>query len=86
MTAADLSEFKLLPRPTVEIRLPDERVICVFIGAPVGKFLSLLNTPDSLLECCHQWRARELLPHPHRLRVIPISMEDPDGMLIYRRS
>jgi uridine kinase len=90
MTTADLSEFEFVtPRPTVEIHLPDERVICGLRGAPVGKFLSLLDTTDSapLVGAVINGELRELtFPIHIDAKVIPISMEDPDGMLIYRRS
>jgi uridine kinase len=77
------------PRPTVEIHLPDGRVICGLRGSPVGKFLSLLETNDSapLVGAIINGELRELtFPIHIDAKVIPISMEDPDGMLIYRRS
>jgi uridine kinase len=84
------SEFEFVePRPTVEIHLPDGRVICGPRGAPVGKFLSLLLTPGSvpLVGAIVNGELRELtFPIHIESKVTPISMEDPDGMLIYRRS
>jgi uridine kinase len=83
-------EFEFVtPRPTVEIHLPDGRVICGLRGAPVGKFLSLLETKESapLVGAIINGELRELtFPIHMDAKVIPISMEDPDGMLIYRRS
>ena len=90
MDNANPTEFEFVtPRPTVEIHLPDGRVICGLRGAPVGKFLSLLATPDSapLVGAIINGELRELTFPVHiDAKVIPISMEDPDGMLIYRRS
>jgi uridine kinase len=83
-------EFEFVtPRPTVEIHLPDGRVICGTRGAAVGKFLALLPTPGSapLVGAIINGELRELTYPVHiDAKVIPISMEDPDGMLIYRRS
>ncbi len=90
MDNANPTEFAFVtPRPTVELHLPDGRVICGLRGAPVGKFLSLLATPDSapLVGAIINGELRELTFPVHiDAKVIPISMEDPDGMLIYRRS
>ena len=55
----------------------------------MGKFLSLLETPDSapLVGAIINGELRELTFPVHiDAKVTPISMEDPDGMLIYRRS
>lgn len=55
----------------------------------MGKFLSLLETSDSapLVGAIINGELRELtFPIHIDAKVIPISMEDPDGMLIYRRS
>ncbi len=90
MNNANPTEFEFVtPRPTVEIHLPDGRVICGLRGAPVGKYLSLLETPDSapLVGAIINGELRELtFPIHIDAKVVPISMEDPDGMLIYRRS
>jgi uridine kinase len=90
MTNANPTEFEFVtPRSTVEIHLPDGRVICGLRGAPVGKFLSLLETGDTapLVGAIINGELRELTFPVHiDAKVIPISMEDPDGMLIYRRS
>ena len=90
MDKADPKEFEFVsPRPTVEIHLPDGRVICGKRGAPVGKFLSLLDTPNSppMVGAIINGELRELtFPIHMDSKVTPISMDDPDGMLIYRRS
>ncbi len=90
MNIVNPTEFEFVtPRPTVEIHLPDGRVICGLRGAPVGKFLSLLESHDSapLVGAIINGELRELtFPIHIDAKVIPISMEDPDGMLIYRRS
>ena len=77
------------PRPSVEIHLPDGRVVCGPRGAAVGKFLSLLDTQDSppLVGAIINNELRELtFPILMDANVTPVSMEDADGMLIYRRS
>ena len=83
-------EFEFVnPRPTVEIHLPDGRVISGSRGAAVGNFLSLLETTKSppLVGAIINSELRELtFPIHMDAKVIPISMEDTDGMLIYRRS
>jgi len=90
MDTVNPPEFEFVtPRPTVEIHLPDGRVICGNRGAAVGKFLFLLETPNSppLVGAIVNGELRELTFAIHMdSKVIPISMEDPDGMLIYRRS
>jgi len=90
MDTVNAPEFEFVtPRPTVEIHLPDGRVICGNRGAAVGKFLFLLETPNSppLVGAIVNGELRELTFAIHMdSKVIPISMEDPDGMLIYRRS
>jgi uridine kinase len=90
MDTANPTEFEFVnPRPTVEIHLPDGRVICGNRGAAVGKFLSLLESPDSppIVGAIINDELRELtFPIQMDAKVEPISMEDPDGMLIYRRS
>jgi uridine kinase len=90
MNAVDPSDFEFVsPRPTVEIHLPDGRVICGARGSEVRKFLVLLETSGSapIVGAIINGELRELT-YSIRMdsKVIPISMEDPDGMLIYRRS
>jgi uridine kinase len=83
-------EYKFVtPRPTVEIHLPDGRVICGQRGAAVGEFLSLLEHSEEppLVGAIINGELRELtFPIHMDAKVTPISMEDADGMLIYRRS
>jgi uridine kinase len=90
MDKLDSEEFKFVtPRPTVEIHLPDGRVISGQRGAPVGKFLSILDTSSSapVVGAIINGELRELtFPIHMDAKVTPIDMEDPDGMLIYRRS
>jgi uridine kinase len=90
MEKTEPSAFEfVLPRPTVEIHLPDGRVICGSRGAEVRQFLALLETPGSapIVGAIINGELRELT-YPIRMdsKVTPISMEDSDGMLIYRRS
>jgi uridine kinase len=86
----ETSEFKFInPRPTVEIHLPDGRVICGPRGAKAEKFLALVNNANTspLVGAIINGELRELtFPILIESKVIPISMEDADGMLIYRRS
>jgi uridine kinase len=90
MDKANRTEFEFVtPRSTVEIHLPDGRVICGERGAAVGKFLSLLESPNSppIVGAIINGELRELtFPIHMDAKVIPISMDDSDGMLIYRRS
>jgi uridine kinase len=85
---SSIFEF-VTPRPTVEIHLPDGRVISGARGSEVRKFLALLETPGSapVVGAIINGELRELTyPIVMDGKVIPITMEDPDGMLIYRRS
>ena len=90
MDKAHPTEFEfVVPRPTVEIHLPDGRVICGPRGSPVGHFLSTLETPKAppTVGAIINGELRELtFPIQMDAKVTPISMEDADGMLIYRRS
>ena len=90
MDNSNPEEYKFVtPRLTVELHLPDGRVICGQRGAAVGDFLSLLENPDEppLVGAIINGELRELtFPIHMDAKVIPISMEDADGMLIYRRS
>ncbi len=76
------------PRPTIEIHLPDGRVIEGPRGATVGEFLQPVNNPQApIVGAVVNGKLRELT---HRLEldahVRPITMADADGMRIYRRS
>jgi uridine kinase len=90
MSSHITNEFKLVnPRPTVEIYLPDGRVMSGPRNAPIGDFLNSL--PESsdvpILGAIVNGELRELtFPISMDSNVIPISMRDADGMRIYRRS
>jgi len=86
------------PRPTVEIHLPDGRVLSGPRGIPVGEFLSSLDK-ESHTDLGQQAKAppvvgavindhlRELTyPIIMDSRVRPVTMGEADGMRIYRRS
>jgi len=77
------------PRATVEVHLPDGRVLCGPRNAAVGKFLMVLpeaNEPP-IVGAIVNSELRELT-YPIRMdsRVRPVTMGDTDGMRIYRRS
>jgi uridine kinase len=86
------------PRPTVEIHLLDGRVLCGPRGATVGEFLSRLEethfdgSPDQpasppVVGAIVNTQLRELtFPITMDSVVHPVTMGDPDGMRIYRRS
>jgi uridine kinase len=75
------------PRPTVEIHLPDERVVEGPRGAPVGDFLAIIETPAPIVGAVINGDLRELTyPIQMDSRVRPVTMAENDGMLIYRRS
>lgn len=86
----DQKNFQLVaPRSTVEILLPDRRVVAGPRGASVGEFLEVINTPESspIVGAIVNGELRELtIPITMESRVRPITMDDADGMLIYRRS
>jgi uridine kinase len=90
MTRYDPALFSLTePRASVEIHLPDGKVICGPRGAPVGDFLKLLKNTSTapIVGAVVNADLRELT-YPIYLdaRVRPITMNESDGMLIYRRS
>ena len=77
------------PRQTVEIHLTDGRVICGPRGATVGSFLKVLNASDQppIVGAVVNGELRELTyPIQMDAQVRPVTMGEPDGMLIYRRS
>lgn len=86
------------PRPTVEVHIPDGRVLRGKRGAPVGKFLELLsppppawleeeNTLPPIVGAIVNGELRELtFPIESDAKVQPITMGEADGMRIYRRS
>ena len=75
------------PRTSVEIQLPDGRVLSGPRGARVGKFLETLEYDSQLIAAIVNGDLRELTyPINIESRVIPVTMSDPDGARIYRRS
>jgi uridine kinase len=75
------------PRTSVEIQLPDGRVLSGPRGAKVGKFLEMLEYDAQLIAAIVNGDLRELTyPINIESRVIPVTMSDPDGARIYRRS
>jgi uridine kinase len=76
------------PRSTVEIHLPDGRVLSGPRGLPVGDFLCLLYDPTQpTIGAIVNYELRELTyPINMDSRVQPVTMATPDGMHIYRRS
>jgi uridine kinase len=77
------------PRPTVEVHLPDGRVLCGPRNAPVGDFLQVLKSPDAppIVGAIVNMELRELT-YPIKMdsNVRPVTMADSDGSRIYRRS
>lgn len=83
------------PRPTVEVHLPDGKVLCGPRNATVGEFLLPLQPVDGIHDNAHppivgaiiNWELRELT-YPIKMDsfVQPVTMGTPDGMRIYRRS
>ena len=75
------------PRPTVEIQLPDGRVLSGPRSAKVEDFLTTLEYPAQLVAAIINGNLRELTyPIDMDARVTPITISDPDGARIYRRS
>jgi len=75
--------------PTVQVILPDGRVIQGPRGAPVGDFLKILrdSSPSPIVGAVINSELRELTyPVEIESRVRPLTMSEADGMLIYRRS
>jgi uridine kinase len=83
-------QFRLVPvRPTVEIHMPDGKVISGPRGAAVGDFLKLVDDPTMTLMvgAIVNHQLRELTyPITSESRVSIVSMRFADGMRIYRRS
>src|ERR1022692_5238773 len=79
-----------VPRPTVEVLLPDGRILCGPRNRPIAAFLKGLpewNQHDPIMGAVVNCELRELT-HPVKLdsRVRLVTMSDPDGSGIYRRS
>ena len=74
-------------RSTVEIHLPDGRVLSGPRGATVGEFLSTLEYDSQLVAAIVNGDLRELTYAIQiESRVEPVTMSSPDGGRIYRRS
>ncbi|MFZ5821680.1 MAG: nucleoside kinase, partial [Chloroflexota bacterium] len=76
-------------RPTVEIHLPDGRILSGPRGAPVGDFLHVVaeNFDAPVVAAVINGDLRELTyPIKFESQVQPVTMADPDGARIYRRS
>ena len=75
------------PRSSVEIHLPDGRTLSGPRGAKVGEFLWTVKHDSQVVAAIVNGDLRELT---YRIdlesRVIPVTMSDPDGARIYRRS
>jgi uridine kinase len=86
----DVSQFKLAaPRPTVELNLEDGRVLSGPRGALLGDFMRAITNPGDIpiVGAVVNGELRELtLPIMMDARARPVTMSEPDGMLIYRRS
>ena len=75
------------PRSSVEIQLSDGRVLSGPRGARVGEFLKTLELEAQVVAAIVNSDLRELtFPIMIESRVIPVTMSDPDGARIYRRS
>jgi uridine kinase len=75
------------PRSSVEIHLTDGRVLSGPRGAKVGEFLETLEYDSQVVAAIVNGDLRELTyPIDLESRVTPVSMSDPDGARIYRRS
>lgn len=75
------------PRPSVEVHLPDGRVLSGPRGAKVEEFLAALKFDSQPVAAIINHDLRELT-YPIELdaRVTPVTMSMPDGARIYRRS
>jgi uridine kinase len=77
------------PRPTVEVHLPDGRVLSGPRGAPAGEFLQagFESGPAPLVAAIVNGDLRELT-YPIKMdsTLAPVTMGDADGALVYRRS
>jgi uridine kinase len=75
------------PRSSVEIHLTDGRVLSGPRGVKVGEFLQTLEYESQVVAAIVNGDLRELTyPINIESRVIPVTMSDPDGARIYRRS
>src|SRR5215207_5437819 len=77
----------ITPRSSVEIQLPDGRALSGPRGSKVGEFLETLKYEAQVVAAVVNGDLRELTyPINIEARVIPVTMSDPDGARIYRRS
>jgi uridine kinase len=79
-----------VPRATVEVHLPDGRILCGPRNQPIAAFLKCLpewNSRDPIVGAVVNGELRELT-HPIDLdcQAVPVKMSNPDGSIIYRRS
>src|ERR1039457_245279 len=86
-SANDISQV-LSPRTTVEVHLPDGRILCGPRNTPIGTFLKGQpdwDPHDPIVGAVVNGELRELT-YPIALdsRVRPVKMSDPDGSGIYR--
>lgn len=90
MVTSKISEFQLTsPRRTIEVHLEDGRVISGPRGANIGDFLLPYEDPDSapIVGAVINGELRELTYPVHMdAQVRAVTMDEADGMLIYRRS
>jgi uridine kinase len=84
------SEFRFTdPSPSVEIHLPDGRVLTGPRGATIGEFLKAAsNSSEELIVAAIVNGELRELTYPIEIdaRVTPIDIGNPDGARIYRRS
>src|ERR1035441_11029487 len=79
-----------VPRATVEVLLPDGRILCGPRNRPIAAFLKGLpewNQKDPIMGAVVNGELRELthlVEMDSRVRLV--KMSDPDGSVIYRRS
>ena len=77
----------ITPRSSVEIHLPDGRVLSGPRGAAVGEFLSVLEHDSQPVAAIVNSDLRELTyAIQMESRVEPVTISSPDGARIYRRS
>lgn len=85
-----IADIKLAaPRPTVEVNLPDGRVLSGPRGSSIGDFFKAIADPAAppLVGAVVNGELRELTyPVLLDVRARLVTMGDSDGMLIYRRS
>ena len=75
------------PRAEVEIHLPDGRVLSGPRGAQVGEFLAEVESKSQVVAAIVNGDLYELsFPIEMDSKVQPITMSQPDGARIYRRS